>query len=114
LNKRTGHPRGSYAAYLEAVQGVIDHVQALEETQKKIDDNVKKFDDIKKKTSLNERYKNVEKQAKPKAKKETHISKYLERLADRAKYAFQENKEKIMERNWKLGNVEYMEALMNH
>jgi hypothetical protein len=70
--------------------------------QKKIDKKAKEFDKIKNKTSLDERYKDVNPQAKPKVKKETHISKYLERLAGRAKYAFQENKERVMERNWKL------------
>ena len=99
-------PRGAYRTQQLAIEAI--------EKEEKIKELTEKFDKQIKKNSLDERYKDVEKQAKPKVKKDSPVGKYLDRLASRTKEMFAEAQQARMERNWKLGNVEYIDALMNH
>ncbi len=104
---------GSYRTTEEALEATREKINSKIKLAYKIEQKTEEFQKIIKKNSLNERYKNkvVVKKVKP-------LTPYLARLQGIARVRTEEmhadNEEIRSERNWKLANADYMEALVNH
>jgi hypothetical protein len=90
---------GAYSTQEEALEVVKKEKEKKEEMNRKVKELSKKFDKQVKKNSLDERYKNKVVEKKPKAKKETYVSKYLDRLGERTKEMHMKFEQMRAERN---------------
>lgn len=107
----------AYSTLDEALQVVCEHVNWYEQLHKKVEEAKKKLEEAKKKfafKSLDEAYANHTFTEKPKVKKETPVSKYLDRLRTRTEEMHARVEQARAERNWKLWKQEYIYALINH
>lgn len=105
----------AYHSVEEACKAVLNKINEKQEATKKIEEAGAKFQEVVKANSLDERYK--DKVVTPK-KKEVKTTWYLENLMKKARERTEEMHAMIaewrMQRNWKLANEEYVEALLNH
>jgi len=105
----------SYRTLDEALEAVLVKIKEKQEATRKIEEAGAKFDWVVKANSLDERYKDKVVTQKVKEVKTTW---YLENLMKKARERTEEMHASIeewrMERNWKLANEDYMEALLNH
>ena len=104
---------GSYRTLDEALEATREKINSKIKLAYELEQKTEEFQKIIKKNSLNERYKNkvVVKKVKP-------LSPYLARLQGIARIRTEEmhadNEEIRSERNRKLANADYMDALVNH
>lgn len=104
---------GSYRTTEEALEATREKINSKIKLAYKIEQKTEEFQKIIKKNSLNERYKNkvVVKKVKP-------LTPYIARLQGIARVRTEEmhadNEEIRSERNRKLANADYMDALVNH
>jgi len=99
----------SWGTYTEAVDAVSKRIKDKAEEAKQLELKVEEFQKTIKKNSLDERYKDkvVVKKVKP-------LSPYLARLRERTEEMHADFEQWRSERNRKLANAEYVEALLNH
>lgn len=104
---------GSYRTLDEALEATREKINSKIKLAYKIEQKTEEFQKIIKKNSLNERYKD-----KVVVKKAKEVSPYLARLQGIARVRTEEmhadNEEIRSERNRKLANADYMDALVNH
>ncbi len=104
---------GSYWTVEEALEAVKDKENWKLKLAYEVEQKTEEFQKIIKKNSLDERYKD-----KVVVKKAKEVSPYLARLQGIARVRTEEmqaeNEEARSERNWKLANADYMDALVNH
>jgi len=104
---------GSYRTLDEALEATREKINSKIKLAYELEQKTEEFQKIIKKNSLNERYKDkvVVKKVKP-------LTPYIARLQGIARVRTEEmhadNEEIRSERNRKLANADYMEALLNH
>jgi len=108
----------SYKTQDEALEAVLKHIKEKEEMFKRIEEQKVKFEALQKANSLDERYKDHPNNNAPAVKKKVKTLWYLENLMQKAgartKEMHMRVEEARMNRNWKLGNAEYINALIEH
>lgn len=106
----------SWSTYQEAVDEVAKKVQQKKEDEKKISSKVEEFQEIVKKNSLDERYKDkvIDKKAKPAPKTLGYLENLQKKTRERTEEMHASIEQWRAERNRKLANADYMEALLNH
>ena len=108
----------SYKTQDEALEAVLKHIIEKDEMFKRIEEQKAKFAEIQKANSLEERYKDHPNNNAPIKKKEVKTLWYLENLMKQAwvktKEMHMRVEEARMNRNWKLWNAEYINALIEH
>lgn len=111
----TGLAYGTYATVEEALECIKEKILQKQEVSKKIAEATEEFAAVVTKTSLDERYKDVNPEKKVKKVKTMW---YIENLQNQARIRTEElhadNQEKKMERNQKLADQDYLEMLVNH
>ena len=100
---------GSYRTLDEALEATREKINSKIKLAYELEQKTEEFQKIIKKNSLNERYKNkvVVKKVKP-------LSPYLQKLRERTEEMHAQVEQRRSERNRKLANADYIEALVNH
>lgn len=112
----TWYVLGTYSSTLDACEAVKEYVNKKTRTAQELAKKTEEFQKVVTKNSLDERYKGkvVEKKAKPAPKTLWYLENLQKKARERTEEAHARFEEWRMERNWKLGNAEYVTALLNH